>query len=42
MDHNYEVRCGMYNKYMKDMFKKIPTMMTKSLSPKQKGQKLMT
>ena len=21
LEHNYEVRCGMYNKAMKDMFK---------------------
>ena len=42
LNHNYEVRCGMYNKTMKEMFKKIPTAMTKALSPKQKVQKFMT
>ena len=42
LEHNYKVRCGMYNKAMKDMFKKIPKNMTKSLIPRQKVQKLMT
>ena len=42
MDHKYEVRCGMYNKYVKEMFKQRPTTMTEPLSPKQKVQKLMT
>ena len=42
LEDNYEVIRGMYNKAMKDMFKKIPTTMTKALSPKQKFQKLMT
>ena len=32
----------MYNKAMKVMFKKIPTTMSKSLSPKTMVQKLMT
>ena len=41
-DHNYEVRCEMYNKAMKDIFKQIPTNVTKPLIPKQKVQKLMT
>ena len=36
LDHNYEVRCGMYNKAMKKMFKQIPTMITKPISPKRK------
>ena len=36
LDHNYEVRCGMYNKIMKDMFKQIPTKMTKPLCQKRK------
>ena len=40
-EDNYEVRFGMYNKSMKYMLKKIPTMMTKSLSLKQKVQKPM-
>ena len=42
MEDNDELRCGMYNKDMKEMFKKIPTTMYKTLSPKQKVQKLMT
>ena len=42
MDQNYEVRCEMYNKAMKDMSKKIPTKMTEPLSQKEKVQKLMT
>ena len=32
----------MYNKAMKEMFKQIPTKITKTISPKQKSQKLMT
>ena len=32
----------MYNKTMKDVFKKIPKTMNKTLSQKQKVQKLMT
>ena len=39
---NYELRCGMYNKATKEMFKQIPTTMNKTLSPKQKAHKLMT
>ena len=42
LDHKYEVRCGIYNKATKDMFKQIPTTMTKAIIPKQKVQKLMT
>ena len=42
LEDNYEVICGMYNKAMKEMFKQIPTTMTKALSPKQKVQKIMT
>ena len=42
LDKSYEVRCGMYKKSTKAMFKQIPTMMTKSLSPRKKAQKLMT
>ena len=38
---NDEIRSGMY-KSMKEMFKTIPTTMSKPLSPKQKDQKLMT
>ena len=41
LDQNYEVRCGNYNKAMKEMFKQITTTITKALSPKQKVQKLM-
>ena len=37
LDHNDEVRCGMYNKAMKEMFKQIPTTMTEPFRPKQKG-----
>ena len=29
LDHNYEVRCVIYNKAMKEMFKTIPTTRTK-------------
>ena len=39
---NYEIRSEMYNKYMKDIFKQIPLTMIKSLSSKQKVQKLTT
>ena len=42
LEHNYEVRCGRYNKSMKEIFKKKTTTMTKALSPKQKVQKLTT
>ena len=42
LEDNYEVRCWMYNNSMKDMFKTIPTVMTKKLSPRKKVQKLMT
>ena len=42
LDQNYELICVMYNKAMKEMFKKIPTTMTKPLSEKQKVQKLLT
>ena len=41
LDQNYEVRCGMWNKTMKEMFKQISTTMTKTLSQK-KLHKLMT
>ena len=40
LDHNYELGCVMYNKYIKDMFKQIPTTMTKALTPEQKSRKL--
>ena len=38
MDHNYEVRCGMYNKSMKEMFKQIPTTMTEPLISKKRPE----
>ena len=34
MEENYEVISIMYNKAMKDIFKQIPTTMSKPLSPK--------
>ena len=34
LNQNYEVRYGMYNKSMKEMFKQIPTTMNKPLSQK--------
>ena len=42
LEKNYEVRYVMYNKTMKEMFKQIPTTTTKTISPKQKVQKIMT
>ena len=42
LEDNYEVRCVMYNKSTKEMFKQIPTTMIKSCIPKQRVQKLMT
>ena len=42
LEEKYEVRCGMYKKAMKDMFKHIPLTIIKALSPKQKFQKLIT
>ena len=41
VEDNYEIRCAMYNKDMKEMFKQIPTTITKLLIPKQKVQKIM-
>ena len=41
-EDNHELRYGMYNKAMKEIFKKIPTTMIKALSPRKKVQKLMT
>ena len=40
--HNYEVRCGMYNKSMKKLLKQIPTMKSKPLSQYKKHQKILT
>ena len=42
LNQNYELRCGMSNKDMKEMFKQVPTTMTKALSPEQKVHKKMT
>ena len=42
LEDNYGIISGMYNKSDKDMFKKIPTTMSKPLSQKQKFQKLIT
>ena len=42
LEDNYGIISGMYNKSDKDMFKKIPTTMSKPLSQKQKVWKLMT
>ena len=39
---NYNARCDAYINDMKDMFKEIPQAIKKSLTPKQKFQKLMT
>ena len=41
-EKNYDTRRVAYITYMKNMFKQIPTTMTKPLVPKQKVQKLMT
>ena len=35
LNHDYEVRFGMYNKFMKDVLKEIPTTMTKTLLQKE-------
>ena len=40
--YNYEIRCGMYNKATKKLFKLIPTMKPKPLSQDLKHQKLLT
>ena len=37
--HNYEVRCKMYDKAMKNLFKKIPTMKSKPLRHDKKHKK---
>ena len=42
LDNNCDARQVAYSTDMKDMFKQIPTMMTKPLIPRQKVQKLMT
>ena len=42
LDNNCDARQVAYITDMKDMFKQIPTMMTKPLIPRQKVQKLMT
>ena len=42
LDQNCEVRCGMYNKAMKNMFQKISTIKSKPLSQGKKLERLMT
>ena len=42
LDHTCEVRCGMYNNAMEEIFKQIPITMTKALTPKRKFRKLVT
>ena len=42
LDNNYDSRQVAYITATKDMFKQIPTTMTKAIIPKQKVQKLMT
>ena len=42
MEDNYDARRVAYITNMKEMFKKIPTTMTKPLSPMQNVNKLMT
>ena len=42
LEDNHEIISIMYNKAMKETFKKIPTKMIKPLIPKQNPQKLMT
>ena len=42
LELNYDARRVAYSTSMKDIFKQIPTTMTKPLSPRQKFQKLMT
>ena len=42
LDDNYDTRHVAYITAMKDMFKQIPTTITKPLIPRQKVQKLMT
>ena len=41
LEENYDARCVAYITAMKEMLKQIPLKMIKSLSPKQKVQKLM-
>ena len=42
LEDNYDARRVAYSTALKDMFKQIPKMMTKLLSPRKKVQKLMT
>ena len=42
LEENYDARCVAYITAMKDMFKQIPLMVIKSLTPKQKVHKIMT
>ena len=40
LDHNSEVRCGIYNKAMKKMFKKYLQRLIKNLVQKQRSRNL--
>ena len=42
LEENYDARRVAYITSMKDMFKQIPLMVIKSLTPKQKVHKIMT
>ena len=42
LEINYDAICVAYSAAVKEIFKQIPTMMTRSLSQKQKVQKHMT
>ena len=42
MEENYDARSVAYSTAMRNMFKQIPTTMTKLLSQRQKFKKLMT
>ena len=41
LDKNYDARLIAYSTAIKDIFKQIPTTMTKPLIPRQKVQKIM-
>ena len=42
LDNNYDARRVSYSTAIQEMFKQIPTTMTKPLSPRKKVQKIMT
>ena len=42
LENNYDARLVAYSPDMKDMFKQIPTTISKPLSPRQKLQIIMT